>query len=814
MAVVKPTPKDTEPTRTYLPVSGSFSNEFPYLSPPERSDELGRLAGYRILRLLGQGGMGQVFVAEDMALLRQVALKVMRPLIAADASARERFLREGQAAAALRSPQVVTLYHVGEINGLPYLVMELLQGQSLDQWLQTQTGPATEAVVVKVARDVLLGLQAAHEQGLIHRDIKPANLWLERQPPGVKLLDFGLTRSVAAPHLTHTGMVMGTPAYMPFEQANAQPLDARSDLYSLGAVLYRMIMGRPPFERETTMATLLALAIDEPPPLVGVSPGLTAFLSRLMARNPDNRPASAAQALQELDALQMPVLIAQALNSSQKIPNVWKNIDDESAPQPLPLPVPAPPVALPPLPWWRSVGVLALVAVCVLVGAGLAVFFQTKRTPPSTALSGTPPMAAVTPPPAVPVVPSVVVEPPPLPKPPALAPRTRWLEFTGQTEVELPGLTLSDNGPLTVEAWVYPGEVAQTQPILDLRGPSRYLRLYSNPQFGMWVADTNSSADLHSFSRTSQRTPAGEWVHLAMTWQGKEPTLFVNGVLETAPAVKYPALVFPPGAGRLGRGPTDGAALFVGRLGGVRFSSNIRYTAAFTPPLSFTPDEQTVALYPCDDGTGTVLRDLSAHQRHGRIQNGFWATERGPSLALMRQPLFSENLAGWRLLKQDGVQSNRNTVTLTGPGHGLVSTTPFGNLDLTCELWLDTDTVAALAFRSNGPLTDRTKLVRTVFVGTRGTARKPSPLLEQLGALEVLNLVPERWNTVRARLVGSTLRVWVNGLRPVDMNLQDEKYRTVPALQAGLNPTGGLAILSDGPKLQIRNLGVANGVVD
>jgi serine/threonine protein kinase len=223
------------------------------LAPPQGPGELGRLGPYRVRQVLGAGGMGVVFLAEDVQLKRPVALKVMRPEAAGKPAARERFLREAQAAAALEHEHVVTIYQVGEERGVPFLAMQLLRGMSLEERLKG-SGPLGVHEVLRLGRQVARGLAAAHARGLIHRDVKPANLWLEEpegewgaDAPGglpgdsgasaprdhVKILDFGLARAVEDDaHLTQSGAVVGTPAYMAPEQARGERVDSRCDLFS------------------------------------------------------------------------------------------------------------------------------------------------------------------------------------------------------------------------------------------------------------------------------------------------------------------------------------------------------------------------------------------------------------------------------------------------------------------------------------------------------------------------------------------------------------------------------------------------------
>ena len=228
-------------------VHGGGVPDYPFLSPPLAADEIGRLGDYRILKKLGEGGMGFVFRGEDPGLKRFIALKVMRPEVAKKPQAAERFLREGRAAAGLKSDHIITIYQVGQANGVPFLAMEFLEGLPLDEWIKGQKKPVPLPQVLRVVRDTLRGLATAHDKGLIHRDIKPANLWLEKGTSRIKLLDFGLTRGNDADmQLTQEGAVVGTPAYMAPEQASGKPVDPRADLFSVGTVMYQILPARTP----------------------------------------------------------------------------------------------------------------------------------------------------------------------------------------------------------------------------------------------------------------------------------------------------------------------------------------------------------------------------------------------------------------------------------------------------------------------------------------------------------------------------------------------------------------------------------------
>ncbi len=278
--------------------------EYPFLLPPQQPDEIGRLGNYRVLRLLGQGGMGFVFQAEDLALLRPVALKVMNPQVHGMGEGGQRFLREARIMAAIKHDHLVTVYQAGQEGEVYYLAMELLQGEALSDFLR-RTGPCGTAEVLRLGQEMAQGLAGIHSQGLIHRDIKPTNIWLEVPRGRVKILDFGLARFVHEDaRLTQSGTVLGTPSFMSPEQARGAALDARSDLFSLGCVLYCLCSGRPPFEANSVMGVLTALAVDHPRPVQELNPTLPqeldALILQLLAKNPSDRPATALEVHERL----------------------------------------------------------------------------------------------------------------------------------------------------------------------------------------------------------------------------------------------------------------------------------------------------------------------------------------------------------------------------------------------------------------------------------------------------------------------------------------------------------------------------------
>jgi serine/threonine protein kinase len=295
----------SEATCTHNAPDGKHLTEF--LAAAQAPDELGRLGPYRVLQVLGAGGMGVVFRAEDPQLARLVALKAMLPRLAAGETGRQRFLREARAAAALKHDHVVSIYQVGEDRGVPFLAMEFLEGEPVDMRLR-RAGKLPAAEVLRIGREIALGLAAAHKRGLIHRDIKPANIWLEAETGRVKILDFGLARAVGQENqLTQEGAIIGTPAYMAPEQARGQNLDARCDLFSLGCVLYRMATGAAPFHGTDVVSTLMAVANETPRPPQLLEPSLPKALAdlivKLLAKEAVDRPESAQVVAHELDQI-------------------------------------------------------------------------------------------------------------------------------------------------------------------------------------------------------------------------------------------------------------------------------------------------------------------------------------------------------------------------------------------------------------------------------------------------------------------------------------------------------------------------------
>jgi non-specific serine/threonine protein kinase len=268
-----------------------------------------RIGHYAISGKLGQGGMGIVYAARDERLERVVALKTMTSL-AGDETARKRFWREARTAASVNHPNVCQLYEIGEEGGELFIAMELLEGEGLAGRLQR--GPLSVAEALPIGLGILAALQALHARGVVHRDLKPSNVFLT--PHGVKLLDFGLARPTdpelaeslgSASGLTRTGMVLGTPRYMAPEQVTGEGLDAQSDLFAVGAILFEMLAGRPAFGGRNAVEILHATLYEQPPALTG-SPAVAAadrVIRRALAKRPSERPASADAMAGELRAV-------------------------------------------------------------------------------------------------------------------------------------------------------------------------------------------------------------------------------------------------------------------------------------------------------------------------------------------------------------------------------------------------------------------------------------------------------------------------------------------------------------------------------
>jgi serine/threonine protein kinase/formylglycine-generating enzyme required for sulfatase activity len=268
-----------------------------FIDPPTEPGTIGRLKHYDILRVAGRGGMGIVLKAFDRTLRRVVAVKMLAPHLAGNAQARQRFVREGRAAAAICHEHVVTIHAVEESP--PFIVMQYVKGETLEARIH-RNGSLEVREAIRIAKQIAQGLAAAHTQGVVHRDIKPANILLENGVARVRITDFGLARAVDDASLTQSGVVAGTPQYMAPEQANGDAVDERADLFSLGSVLYTLLAGHAPFRATTTMGVLKRLCDNTARPIREINPEVPEWLVMMINRLHAKRPADRYQSAQEV----------------------------------------------------------------------------------------------------------------------------------------------------------------------------------------------------------------------------------------------------------------------------------------------------------------------------------------------------------------------------------------------------------------------------------------------------------------------------------------------------------------------------------
>ncbi|MEO8450791.1 MAG: protein kinase [Gemmatimonadota bacterium] len=445
------------------------TGEFRTFNTGERvpSPDLERLkralgASYELNKVIGRGGFAEVFLVKDLRLKRELALKALRPDLILSEALLTRFKREAETIAALRHPHIVPIYDIGEAEGIAYILMPLIKGESLKALLARE-GPRPAREAMRILLECADALGAAHEAGVIHRDIKPENIMLEGKARRVQLMDFGIAKAIdtssdpAGPTkgLTSTGMLVGTPHYMSPEQASGESnLDNRADQYSLAVVAYQMLTGSLPFDGESTRAILFQQMIAVPKSLRDLVPDVPAHLGyaveRALSKEPKDRYPSMeefAEAITASDSLARPSAehrVSSAIRDTQPM---------ITAPVPLvPGPVPAPIIpARPRRKFSRWAGAVAVVGV-VAVGAWFALPKSAPKstsTPPAATATVTP-SGPVTPIPAPPPPPPIVPPPPvaaalPPPAPPAEA-QAKVAAPKGQTAVKKPSPPPPPNG--------------------------------------------------------------------------------------------------------------------------------------------------------------------------------------------------------------------------------------------------------------------------------------------------------------------------------------------------------------------------------
>jgi eukaryotic-like serine/threonine-protein kinase len=361
-------------TRTSPPPPGCL--------PSGELDLTGRtLVDFHVLRHLGQGGMGQVYLAEQISLKRKVALKILRPELAGDPASLQRFKQEALSVAQATHANIVQVYAIGEADGISYMALEYVEGRNLREYLQKK-GPPDLLLALSIMRQVASALQRASELGIIHRDIKPENILLTRKGE-VKVADFGLSRCRVSDrtvlNLTQSGVTMGTPLYMSPEQVEGRPVDGRSDIYSFGVTCYHMLAGHPPFQGDSPFEVALQHVRAEPKSLAEVRPDLPAALGaiihKMLAKDPVVRYQTGRELLKDIarlrEGLSGQTAAVGALNASVEMAPASSAGVTESA-----LPVNGGPttVTLPPQPVrrrrWSVFAASVLLAIVAGAGAG------------------------------------------------------------------------------------------------------------------------------------------------------------------------------------------------------------------------------------------------------------------------------------------------------------------------------------------------------------------------------------------------------------------------------------------------------------
>ena len=302
----------------------SEDSDLSFLDPSDDPKYLGQLGKYQVTRLIARGGMGIVLEALEAELERVVAIKVLAPALAASKDGCQGFMREAKAAASLEHENILPIYAVHQTGPLPYLVMPFIKGMTLDERI-SKGPPLSKEELISIALKVARGLEFAHRQGVIHRDIKPANILLDAATDRVLLADFGLARVVGDRRQTSRGVISGTPQYMAPEQTQGGEIDHRSDLFSLGSVLYHMAAGKPPFRANTVVQIMRQIAESEPDRIAqseaNVPSWFKAVIRRLLAKRPEDRIQETYEIVHCLNEQVAPPAAAASRNTP--IPWLW-----------------------------------------------------------------------------------------------------------------------------------------------------------------------------------------------------------------------------------------------------------------------------------------------------------------------------------------------------------------------------------------------------------------------------------------------------------------------------------------------------------
>jgi serine/threonine protein kinase len=828
-----------------------------FLAPPQQPGELGRLGPYRILQVLGKGGMGVVFKAEDPRLKRLCALKTMLPEVAQKPAMKERFLREALAAAQLEHDHIIPIWQVDEDRGVPYIAMPFLKGASLEDWFkQKQKGqpgtPLTEPQILKLGREIAKGLAAAHEKGLIHRDIKPANIWLDATAGGrVKILDFGLARlseGAGEQHLTQSGAIMGTPAYMAPEQAQGLKIDGRADLFSLGVVLYRLCTGELPFKGDNPMNVLMSLATHEPPAVrqvnPAISPALSELVTQLLVKDPASRVGSAKEVVQRLQAMERNFASAGrpsvAAGSEARVDgprspgddNPWRDLAHPVAPtvglsrrksEPEPSRSEQATRSLPGG-HGRSrakglvIGGAAVLLVGLLLGGWLIIRDKDGKGEargkvsdggngePRTEVKATKGNGTA-------IVPAPVRS------------NGYALQFEKFGErVLLPaGLKLDQATSCTFEAFVTPSQESFKQfahiVFLDNEG---VLQITSNKwMFGVVTEKHKQgqtvSADLLARNRR---------IHVAGVRAPEELRLYLDGKLVNITKIVGGGSLVPrrdlPATIGGGTGP---GGFFTGQISEVRISTSARYQGDFTPTRRFEPDAQTLALYHCDEGHGDVLVDSSGNGQHGKIMGAKWVKVDGSPIRPATPPTANSNgpgsvplfngrdLTGWQVLGHAGwsVKDGILVGETARPVGWLMSEKEYADFELSLEYRQSAGGNSGIFLRAwpDGPIGGN-QFMEIQLIDDQRTGdpkTRTGAIFEVLAPDPPPRATVDEWHRIDIHLLGRELQVTFDDQKIISTNLDNHKDRF--ARFPGLNKTAGRIGLQLYPgKIEFRNIQV------
>jgi serine/threonine protein kinase len=614
-----------------------------FLKPSSKPGSLGRLLHYEVLETIGRGGCGIVLKAFDEKLHRVVAIKMMTPELAATSPARKRFLREARTTAAIRHENVVSIYAVEE-KPFPFLVMEFIDGQTLQDKIN-ETGPLDIQDVVSIGRQIACGLEAAHAQGLIHRDIKPANILIENGTGRPKITDFGLARSTDDASLTQSGAISGTPLYMSPEQAQGLEVDHRSDLFSLGSVLYVMCSGRPPFRAATAVAVLKRVVEEQPRPIREIIPEtpewLASIIAQLQSKLPAGRFASARKVAELLDdcllALQKNELIGVAAKTAVDLDS--RQGGNGFAP-----------VRKSWIQAWSGgrnrhwiVPVAAVMVLFAIWSLAKSMFLRGTRGESAVILA--PGRERV---PAIPGITSEKQSAEELSKLNLSAAENRAvagggssyaLSFDGIDDyVQIP-FTYSGQPPITLEV------------VLQIPEQGANGSLLGTTQFsgiGIGIHDDGGKTTARFVIGTQRREyqslyarelPApGGLINLTAVLNKSEMLFFLSGrLVDRVPLTeRYLGNNFDfvlgasPNSGTNDQLQIDSPLKVV--VQEVRLSDVARYSEDFISPRRLEADEHTLVLYHFEEGEGDVLKDSSGNGRHGKIVGATWTREDGAML--------------------------------------------------------------------------------------------------------------------------------------------------------------------------------------